>query len=133
MNRPAPRKSTLAGTSPLTPSTPIAPPAEEPAAAPTTPAAAPAATTAPKPRRAGTKTTAEKYPRLNYYVDSPEEAGRIRAAFLAGRAHHGWRTFSDMQRDSVLAVVEQLERELNGGAPFTPATAGSVPSGRAVE
>lgn len=129
MNRPAPRKSTLAGTSPLTPSTPIAAPIQEAAAAPSTPAA----TTPPRPRRVGTKTTAEKYPRLNYYVDSPEEAGRIRAAFLAGRAHHGWRTFSDMQRDSVLAVVEQLERELNGGAPFTPATAGSVPSGRAVD
>lgn len=132
MNRPAPRKSSLAGTSPLTPSTPAAVPVEAtPEPRPST-AATPAATT-PRPRRAATKTTTEKYPRLNYYVDSPEEAGRIRAAFLAGRAHHGWRTFSDMQRDSVIAVVEQLERELNGGAPFTPATAGTVPRGRAVE
>lgn len=126
MNRPAPRKSSLAGTSPLTP-----PPAPEPAPADTNvPTVVQAKTTSGgvAPQRSG-----EKYPRLNYYVPDVETAGRIRAAFIAGRTRYGWRTFSDMQAAAVLAVVEQLEREINDGQPFEPTAAGAVPPGRSVE
>jgi hypothetical protein len=136
MNRPAPRKSNLTGLSPITP--PLA--AEAPAPAPEVVTAPAAAVRAPAAPRAGkssgggaASTSGQKYPRLNYYVEDAAESGRIRAAFLAGRALHGWRTFSEMQRAGVLALVAQLENELNGGRPFEPTEPGVIPTGPGIQ
>lgn len=111
------RKSSLTGSSPLTPPQP--------------------ALIESAPTRQATEPTqaqvAGNYPRLNYYVDSVEQAGRIRAAFLAGRETYGWRTFTQMQKEAIMSVVEQLERELNNGQPFAPAEAGAVPPGRTIQ
>lgn len=127
MNRPAPRKSSLAGTSALTP-----PRAVTPAPVATTSAAAestasgvsqPAPSTAEKP---GAR-------RMNYYVDSTDQSGRIRTAYLLGRAKYGWRSLTQFQLETIMERVEALEGELNDGKPFAPSSAGTVPAGRPLE
>lgn len=128
MNRPAPRKSSLAGTSALTPPAavipaPVAPAAAEAAAPPQARASRPAASTAEKP---GVR-------RMNYYVDSTEQSGRIRTAYLLGRAKYGWRSLTEFQLETIMERVEALEVELNNGEPFAPSNAGSVPAGRPLE
>jgi len=135
MNRPAPRKSSLAGTSALTPpaavtpapaaSAPSAPAATEPAAAapPVARVSRPAASTSEKP---GVR-------RMNYYVESTEQGGRIRTAYLVGRARYGWRSLTEFQLETIMERVEALEAELNNGEPFAPSSAGTVPAGRPLE
>lgn len=66
---------------------------------------------------------------MTYYV-SEEDAGRIRAAFYAGRDEHRWRTLTDMQHAAVMQQVEEIENRHNGGHPFEPLPAGSGPIGR---
>jgi len=129
MNRAAPRKSSLAGTSALTPP-PVAPPQPEPATTPE-PVSVPvvkAAAVAPAPsasRETGTG-------RMAYYVDK-DTSGRIRTAFLAGRSRYGWRSLTDFQLETVMKRVEELEKEFNGGQPFAPSAAGTVAVGRPIE
>lgn len=77
MSRPAPRNSPLRGASPLTPP-PNMPTEVDRQATDLAPARSTARTEEETPRGA-------KYPRLNCYIDSADEAGRIRASFLAGR------------------------------------------------
>lgn len=129
MNRAAPRKSSLAGTSALTPP-PVAAPQPEPAKTPE-PASVPAVTaaavapTAPASRKTGTG-------RMAYYVDE-DTSGRIRTAFLAGRTRYGWRSLTDFQLETVMKRVKELEGEFNGGQPFAPSAAGTVAVGRPIE
>lgn len=125
MNRPAPRKSGLVGTSPLTPPAPAAAVVPQPAVSTVV------VTSGVEP--AAPVQTSEKYPRLNYYVKDTDTAGRIRAAYLAGRSQYDWASFSEMQAAAVLALVSQLEQEINGGAQFSPKPAGAVPTGRSVK
>ena len=129
MNRPAPRKSGLVGTSPLTPPATAAAVAPQPAV----PAVAVEPGVAPVVEPAAPVQTSEKYPRLNYYVKDIDTAGRIRAAYLAGRSQYEWANFSEMQAAAVLALVTQLEQEINGGVQFPPKPAGAVPTGRSVK
>lgn len=129
MNRPAPRKSGLVGTSPLTPPAPAAAVVPQPAVS--TVVVEPVVTSGVEP--AAPVQTSEKYPRLNYYVKDADTAGRIRAAYLAGRSQYDWASFSEMQAAAVLALVSQLEQEINGGAQFSPKPAGAVPTGRSVK
>ncbi len=70
-----------------------------------------------KPEATGEESATKK--KLSYYV-TDEDNGRIRAAFMAGRDRHGWRSFTDFQLSTILERVEQLEAELNGGQPFAP-------------
>lgn len=125
MNRPAPRKSSLAGTSALTPPAPVAPApaAAEQAARPVARVSPPAPSTTEKP---GAR-------RMNYYVDSTEQSGRIRTAYLIGRAQYGWRSLTEFQLETIMERVESLEAELNNGEPFAPSSAGTVPAGRPLE
>lgn len=124
--KPERRKSSLSGMTPVTTQVvPLtAPPAPAPAPVEAQPVAPAAATAAAK--------KAERTGRLNYYVDKDEQ-GRIRAAYYAGRDKYGWRSFSDMQREAVMRLVEQLERDVNGGRQFEGLSAGSIPAGRPLE
>lgn len=130
MNRPAPRKSSLAGTSALTP--PPSTIAAPVAAAPTQPAA-PSQSAAPASRPASSTSEKPSARRMNYYVDSTEQSGRIRTAYLVGRARHGWRSLTEFQLETIMERVVALEAELNNGQPFEPSSAGSVPAGRPLE
>lgn len=123
MSKPEPRKSSLAGTSPFVP--PQAPPAAT--VAPSAPPAA--APTTRAPQSAAKPGGEKKNPKMNYYVDQ-DDAGRIRAAFLAGRDRYGWRNLTEFQLDTMMQRVAQLEAEFNDGQPFSPAGAGSVSAGR---
>lgn len=130
MNRPAARRSSLAGTSALTPpplvQAAVAPAIEEPTqVTAVAPSAAPAPVTADEPKKAGSK-------RMNYYADD-ETAGRIRTAYLVGRSTHGWRSLTEFQLDTIMKRVEELEQEFNGGVPFQPSGAGSVSAGRPLD
>jgi hypothetical protein len=71
-------------------------------------------------------------PKMNYYADS-DQAGRIRAAFFAGRDKYRWRTMTDMQLHGVMGLVESLEREFNDGEHFDPMPPGTGPVGRPLE
>lgn len=126
MNRPDPRRrSTLAGSSGITP-TPAAPPAAPSVPAPEPqrePASAPA-----QPRSAAKNGSA----RMNYYTDT-DAAGRIRSAYIAGRNKYGWRSLTEFQESTILERVQQLEAEFNNGEQFPPAAAGSVAPGRPIE
>lgn len=128
MSKPAPRKSSLAGVSPFMPPQAPAPALNEPAApAAAAPAAAPVTRAPRAPKPAGGE---PKNPKMNYYVEDTDQAGRIRAAYFAGRDRYGWRNMTDFQLDTMLQRVAELEREFNGGEPFTPAGAGTVSAGR---
>lgn len=136
MNRPAPRKSSLAGTSALTPPAAVTPAPVAPAgsaAAPTPAPAAAAQTAVPASRRATPPTEKAGARRMNYYVDSTEQSGRIRTAYLVGRARYGWRSLTEFQLETIMQRVEALEAELNNGEPFALSSAGTVPAGRPLE
>jgi hypothetical protein len=128
-SRPAPRKSSLLG------STPVAPPVPAPAPAPEeTPAPAPVHTPpAGSPPRAGEEQTTpslerkRKYPpKVSFYQDL-EDTRRVRAAVKATRED---RNMSGFIHDVVMAEVERLEQLHNGGRPFPGGEPGELPTGR---
>ncbi len=120
-NRPAPRKSSLAGSSP------VAPPAQ-PAAAPAPSAVdpAPAQPVAPS----STAKAKPKYPpKVSFYQD-PEDTARVRGAILHTMTTEGARTLSQFIHQAVMAEVERLEAKYNGGQPFPAVGARELPQGR---
>ena len=130
MTRPTPRKSSLAGSSPLAPApetTPQAPsvPASTPeptsnASAQEKPADAPRG---PKKPAKGVK------PKVAYYTD-PDDADRARGAYRATSLQEGHRSWSDFLAAAVLKETERLEEKYNGGQPFPSIGAGGIPTGR---
>lgn len=116
--RPAPRKSSLAGTSPVAP----APAPAIPAPAPSAGAAAPntSAPAKPKPKHP---------PKVSFYQD-PADTQRMRGAIRVAMAQEGSRGLSDFIHNAVMREVERLERRYNDGRPFGPAGAGELPQGR---
>ncbi|PPG43754.1 hypothetical protein [Pseudoclavibacter sp. RFBA6] len=124
MTRPAPRKSSLSGT------TAAMPQQEQAAPAPAPTPAAPQPTQARATPRA--KPAAKDRQQQNYYTYG-DEGGRIRAAFFVGRDEFGWRNMTDMQRQGVMAIVEDLEARHNGGEPFEGLPPGTGPVGRPIE
>lgn len=122
-NRPAPRKSSLAGSSP------VAPPAQ-PATAP----AAPVVEAAQQPTVASEAPPAArakpKYPpKVSFYQD-PEDTARVRGAILHTMTTEGARNLSQFIHQAVMAEVERLEAKYNGGQPFPPVEARGLPQGR---
>lgn len=118
--RPAPRKSSLAGTSPIAPAHEVAP-------APRTAAPAPGPrTTAPKAQDARKSKHA---PKVSFYQD-PAETRRMRGAIRVAMAQEGSRGLSDFIHTAVMREVERLEQRYNDGKPFEPAAAGELPQGR---
>ncbi|GMA33672.1 ParB family protein [Litorihabitans aurantiacus] len=125
-NRPTPRRSSLAGTSPVAPApvetappTATAPPA--PAVEATAPEAAPAGA---RPARRGSGGN-----KVSFYQPA-EDAARMRAALLNTQAQTGVRGLSDFIARACLAEVERLEREYNAGQAWDPIGPGQIPTGR---
>lgn len=124
--RPAPRKSSLAGSSP------IAPPAEpEPSAEPRTAKAAAPARVAPAAAPAKQSGPAKsKYPPKTSFYQDAEDADRMRAALFHTLTTEGSRTLSEFINSAVMTEVERLERKYNHGKPFSPVKAREMPQGR---
>lgn len=120
MSRPAPRKSSLAGSSPVTPPAQTTPP--ERAAA-----AAPAERTPAKQPATGQKKYAHK---VSFYQD-PEDTDRVRGAILYTMVSEGNRNLSQFVHRAVMAEVERLEAKYNGGQPFPAVGAREIPQGGA--
>lgn len=125
-SRPAPRRSSLSGSTPVAP--PIAAPVPEETPAPAPATAPPAAVQV----RAGEETAPSgerkrKYPpKVSFYQD-PEDTRRVRAAVKATRED---RNLSKFIHDVVMAEVERLEQLHNGGRPFPGGEPGELPTGR---
>lgn len=131
MNRPSPRKSPLSGSSPVAP-----PPAETPETKPT-PAAAPAAAAkpaaAPVTRKAEEPSTSGKKKwrhKVSFYQD-PADTDRVRGAILHTMVQEGNRNLSQFVNDAVMAKVEELEAKYNHGEPFPAVGARELPQGGA--
>jgi len=139
MTRPAPRKSSLAGSSPITP-----PPASAPAGVDATgwtqeqhedddqvqqtrrlPADERAAAQAPAPRR-----EPKSRAKVSFYQD-PADTDRVRGAILYTMTTEGSRNLSQFIHKAVMAEVERLEAKYNNGQPFPPVGARELPQGAA--
>lgn len=110
MSRPTPRKSSLAGSSPVAPPAPAEKPVEKGAAA-------------AKPRRMGPR------PKVSFYQDA-ENTARVRGAILHTMALEGRLTLSQFIDKAVMTEVERLEVKYNEGKPFPSVGAGGIPQGR---
>ncbi|QAY64992.1 hypothetical protein ET495_17375 (plasmid) [Xylanimonas allomyrinae] len=126
MTRPAPRKSSLAGASPVAP-----PPEAVPAKAAPSPVVAqtatqPAAATTPAKK---TERKTKYPPKVSFYQD-PEDTARVRGAILHTMTTEGPRNLSQFINQAVMAEVERLEAKYNGGQPFPSVGARELPQGR---
>ena len=129
--RPAPRRSSLAGATPVAP--PIATPpallAVEPEASNPTPAVVdqPAVATpaASRPR--------PKYPPKVSFYQAAEDTARVRGAILHTMATEGPRSLSQFIHEAVMAEVSRLEVKYNDGRPFPPVEARVLPQGRPMQ
>ncbi|NUU08415.1 hypothetical protein [Leifsonia sp. C5G2] len=136
MNRPAPRKSSLAGSSPITP------PAAAPAAVDATgwtreqhedadqveqtrrDQEAERAAAKPAPREPKSRA------KVSFYQD-PADTDRVRGAILYTMTTEGSRNLSQFIHKAVMAEVERLEAKYNNGQPFPPVGARELPQGAA--
>lgn len=112
MIRPTPRKSSLAGSSPVTPPQPAAQAAPGPAAS---------------VRAHGKK----KYPHKVSFYQDPEDTARVRGAILYTMTTEGNRNLSQFVNRAVMAEVERLEVKYNNGEPFPSVRAREMPQGGA--
>lgn len=125
VKRPAPLKSSLAGSSPVTAAP--AQPADAPAVvtAPVQiPAGKPAVVAAPQKKAAKTK--------VAYYQDT-EDAERVRGGFQQVGHLEGYQTFSDFHAAVVMREIERLEAKYNDGKPFHGAAPRTGRLGRPLE
>nr|WP_181716208.1 hypothetical protein [Cryobacterium sp.]QJS06010.1 hypothetical protein [Cryobacterium sp.] len=136
MNRPAPRKSSLTGSSPIAPpapaaAEPAAPAAAAPAAAEVKqPAPATKAKSTPAAKPAAATDGKKKYPpKVSFYQD-PEDTGRVRGAILHTQVAEGSRSLSQFIAEAVMEKVEALEAKYNNGEPFPAIGARELPQGR---
>lgn len=114
-SRPIPRRSGLAGKSPVIPPVSAVPtPGENDRSAGTSP-----------PKR----DTEAKKRKVSFYQDEDRTA-RARGAHLHTMAQEGSRSLSDFIDKAVMAAVEQLEAKHNDGKPFPSVKAGGIPQGR---
>lgn len=131
--RPTPRKSSLAGSSPVTPPQAAAPAPEPVDVRPPQPQSARPArqprATAPATDKAPTKTKPKYPPKVSFYQD-PEDTARVRGAILHTMTTEGARNLSQFINQVVMAEVERLEAKYNGGEPFPAVGAREMPQGR---
>ncbi len=95
--------------------------------------------TAPSPESSGLSTTlseqtvdviARRKPtksRVGPYLTG-DQADRLRACYVNGWLQNNQGTFSDMLEKLLLAGVEQIEHDKNGGRPWPPISAGAIKS-----
>lgn len=118
MSRPSPRKSSLSGSSPLTPpraernETGLPPSADHETEQPST---------------SGGRRWRHK---VSFYQD-PADTDRVRGAILYTMTTEGSRNLSQFVNDAVMAKVEELEARYNDGKPFPPVGARELPQGGA--
>ncbi|MEJ5914247.1 ParB family protein, partial [Pseudokineococcus sp. 1T1Z-3] len=67
------------------------------------------------------------------YAQDADDTARARAAYNWTRANTGTRSFSDFIANAVMAEVERLEKEYNGGKAWAGMHAGEIPTGRPLE
>ena len=118
MTRPASRKSSLSG------STPVAPPAQT----------APAPSAAPTPHKADesqTSSTTRKWRHKVSFYQDPADTDRVRGAILYTMTTEGNRNLSQFVNDAVMAKVVELEVKYNDGQPFPAVGARGLPQGGA--
>ena len=139
-SRPAPRRSSLTGSSPITPPPPAAaeapaPPLED--AAPTLPPAAAQSAPSPvapaPPRKTASpaiKQEGKKYPHKVSFYQDPDDTARVRGAILHTQVSEGTRSLSQFISQAVMDKVEELEAKYNNGEPFGPIGARELPQGR---
>jgi len=125
MTRPAPRKSSLAGSSPVAPPVSSPEPPSQPAASAEQAAAVAAPIVRPVTKKAGTKYP----PKVSFYQD-PVDTARVRGAILHTQLTEGSRSLSAFINHAVMAEVERLEAKYNGGKPFPAIGAREMPQGR---
>ena len=124
MTRPSPRKSSLSGSSPVSP-----PPAETPETKPTPaaePTAAPVTHTAEAPSTSGKKWRHK----VSFYQD-PADTDRVRGAILYTMTTEGHRNLSQFVSHAVMKEVRRLEVKYNHGEPFPAVGAREIPQGGA--
>lgn len=122
MARPEPRKSSLAGSTPIAPPAAAQEPTEPPAAATRTPAAKAA-------RRSAAGTGSKYRPKVSFY-QAREDTDRVRGAILHTQITEGSRSLSAFIDHAVMAEVERLEAKYNNGKPFPRVGARELPQGR---
>lgn len=133
--RPAPRRSSLAGSTPVTPPPAAAEPGPvvDPAPVAEAPAVAPAPQRASAPAEAAAAPARKtKYPPKVSFYQNPEDTARVRGTILHTMALEGgrFRNLSQFIDQAVMAEVERLEAKYNGGQPFPPMAPGELPQGR---
>ncbi|MFC5931530.1 hypothetical protein D6T64_04150 [Cryobacterium melibiosiphilum] len=128
--RPAPRKSSLTGSSPIAPPPPAAAEPTAPAVAEVEhPTPAPKAKSSPAAEPATTG-SGKKYPhKVSFYQDAADTA-RIRGAILHTQVSEGSRSLSQFIDHAVMEKVAALEAKYNGGEPFPAIGARELPQGR---
>lgn len=117
MSRPEPRKSSLAGSTPVTPPAPQPEPAEAPEADTTTASGQKMETKGPYRHK------------VSFYQD-PADTARVRGAVLHTQVSEGTRSLSHFIHQAVMAEVQRLEAKYNDGQPFPPVAARELPQGR---
>lgn len=122
MGRPTPRRSSLAGSSP------VAPPAPQQAKQPAI--AAQRSTGESTAAKKESPEGATKYPHKVSIYQAPEDTARVRAAVLHTMATEGPRTLSQFINQAVMTEVVRMEAKYNGGHPFSPVGARELPQGR---
>lgn len=119
MARPTPRKSALAGASPLNPPTQV------------TPSASPDSKQTTVSRKTSASSSRKWRHKVSFYQD-PKDTERVRAAILHTMlTEENNRNLSQFINDTVMAEVERLEQKYNDGKPFSGVPAGEMPKGAA--
>lgn len=116
MARPTPRRSALAGASPITPTSDTKKPEQ-----------------ALRPEK-DTSTDKRKWRHKVSFYQDPEDTERVRAAILHTMlTEEANRNLSQFINDTVMAEVERLEAKYNGGKPFKGVPSGEMPRGAAAK
>jgi len=134
MNRPAPRRSGLTGSSPAHPapaSTPVPETTTDDPAGPGASAGAGGgrALTKRPPRAQSTKRIPEGKVQFTVYVPTDTRAEARGAAKVLMAAVEGPNSLSELVAEAIEEKLERLRNEFNGGQPFA-AVEGNLPTGR---
>lgn len=122
MSRPQPRRSALAGSSPVAPPAPeLVTPPDSPDSpdSPESPESPVAGQRSSRAQRTRPAPRGKYPPKVTFYQD-PADTARVRGAILHTNVTEGPRTLSQFIHRAVMAEVERLERTYNNGRPFPP-------------
>lgn len=127
-NRPAPRKSSLSGSSPVHP--PAVAPAAAEASAVAREAAEPPTSAQTRPATGGRTAKAKGWARKITVYQQEEDSARMRGAMVATIPYEGLTTLSAFVQSAIDEKVARLEEKYNNGEPFPPVGTGVIPTGR---